>query len=87
MTTKQINISVPEATKRKIDELINKINATLLNSGCDAISKGDFVLAGLWKYLTDNLGMTESMDWAKRKAMSEKATEDFRKILEEALNV
>jgi hypothetical protein len=87
MSTKQINISVPEATKRKIDELINKINATLLNSGCDAIPKGDFVLAGFYKYLTDNLGLTESMDWAKRKVMVDHLVEEIQTILKEACNV
>lgn len=84
---KQININVPETTKLKIDEMEKKINAVVLSCGKEAISKGDFFLAGVVKFLTDNLGLAESMDWAKRKAEVERLLADIKAILEKAYNV
>ena len=85
--SKQINILVPEAVKRKIDQLINERNAEILKAGHPSVAKGDWVLAALWKYLTGDLGVKESTDWAKRKVAIDSLVEDVRKTLEEANNV
>ena len=87
MATKQINILVPEAVKRKIDQLINERNAEILKAGHPQLKKQDWFLAAIWKYISGDLGVQDSAEWAKRKVAIEQLVEDVRLMLKEANNV
>lgn len=84
----QLNVGkVPEDLKRKIDVLVNKLNAAILESGGRSISKKDWFAVAIYKYLTDSLGWAETKEKAMRKVLAENFAEEFQKILEEAYNV
>jgi len=84
----QLNVGkVPEATKRKLDEFLNRINAAILNAGHKSITRKEVFLVGIYKYLVANMGFTETMDYVKRKKLVEKFVEEFEGILKEAYNV
>jgi hypothetical protein len=85
--TAQINIAVPQSTKRKIDQRIAELAADTLKAGQIPISKQDLILAAVWKYLISDLDAAESMEWAKKKLQIQSVVEDVRQRLEEALHV
>lgn len=87
MTTRQINFRVSEATKRKLDEAINKIQGVFLVAGVEPIDKGDLFLAAAYKFLTSNASLLESVEWAKRKQKIDAVVSEVRAILKEACHV